>query len=62
MTDGGLDKNFTSSDKSNIHFSGALRYDGGDFLFVQQKGIRQVMTHFILQAVIKPASSVRSQR
>ncbi|MEC7191699.1 MAG: ribonuclease P protein component, partial [Pseudomonadota bacterium] len=27
-----------------------------DFLFVQQKGVRQVMTHFILQAAVKPAS------
>ena len=50
MTDGGLDKiNFTSEIKSQMHLSGALR-QRRDFLFVQQKGVRQVMTHFILQA------------
>ena len=57
MTDGGLDKiNFTSENKSKIHLSGALR-QRRDFLFVQRKGVRQVMTHFILQAAIKPAST-----
>ena len=56
MTDGGLDKiNITSEDKSQVHLSGALRRRR-DFLFVQQKGVRQVMTHFILQAAVKPAS------
>ena len=58
MTDGGLDKiNITSEDKSQVHLSGALRRRR-DFLFVQQKGVRQVMTHFILQAAVKPASTV----
>ena len=58
MTDGGLDKiNFTSENKSKIHLSGALR-KRRDFLFVQQEGVRQVMTHFILQAAVKPASTV----
>ena len=58
MTDGGLDKiNFTSENKSKIHLSGALR-QRRDFLFVQRKGVRQVMTHFILQAAVKPASTV----
>ena len=57
MTDGGLDKiNFTSENKSKIHLCGALR-QRRDFLFVQQKGVRQVMTHFILQAAVKPAST-----
>ena len=57
MTDGGLDKiNFTSDNKSQMHLSGALR-QRRDFLFVQQKGVRQVMTHFILQAAVKPAST-----
>ena len=57
MTDGGLDKiNFTSENKSKIHLSGALR-QRRDFLFVQRKGVRQVMTHFILQAAVKPAST-----
>ena len=58
MTDGGLDKiNITSENKSQMHLSGALR-QRRDFLFVQQKGVRQVMTHFILQAAVKPASPV----
>ena len=57
MTDGGLDKiNFTSENKSQMYLSGALR-QRRDFLFVQQKGVRQVMTHFILQAAVKPAST-----
>lgn len=57
MTDGGLDKiNFTSENISQMHLSGALRWRR-DFLFVQQKGVRQVMTHFILQAAVKPAST-----
>ena len=57
MTDGGLDKiNFTSENKSQTHLSGALR-QRRDFLFVQQKGVRQVMTHFILQAAVNSASA-----
>ena len=57
MTDAGLDKlNFTSENKSQMHISGALR-QRRDFLFVQQKGVRQVMNHFILQAAVKPAST-----
>ena len=57
MTDGGLDKiNFSSENKSQMHLSGSLR-QRRDFLFVQQKGVRQVMTHFILQAAVKPAST-----
>ena len=57
MTDGGLDKiNFESEEKSQMHLSGALRRRR-DFLFVQHKGVRQVMTHFILQAAVKPAST-----
>ena len=57
MTDGGLDKiNFTSENKSQVHLPGALR-QRRDFLFVQHKGVRQVMTHFILQAAVIPAST-----
>ena len=57
MTDGGLDKiNITSEHKSRRHLYGALR-QRRDFLFVQQKGVRQVMTHFILQAAVKPTST-----
>ena len=57
MTDGGLDKiNLTSEHKPQRHFSSALR-QRRDFLFVQHKGVRQVMTHFILQAAVKPAST-----
>ena len=57
MTDGGLDKiNPTSEHKPQRHFSSALR-QRRDFLFVQHKGVRQVMTHFILQAAVKPAST-----
>ena len=57
MTDGGLDKiNFTSENKPQRYLSGALR-QRRDFLFVQHKGVRQVMTHFILQAAVKPAST-----
>ena len=57
MTDGGLDKiNFTSEIKSQMHLSGALR-QRRDFLFVQQKGVRQMMTHFILQAAVKRGST-----
>jgi len=56
MTDAGLDNfNLTSENKSQRHLSGALR-QRRDFLFVQHKGVRQVMTHFILQAAVKPAS------
>ena len=57
MTDGGLDKiNFSSENKLQTHHSGSLR-QRRDFLFVQQKGVRQVMTHFILQAAVKPDST-----
>ena len=57
MTDGGLNKiNLTSENKSQVHLPGALR-QRRDFLFVQHKGVRQVMTHFILQAAVKPAST-----
>ncbi len=57
MTDGGLDKiSLTSENKSQRQLFGALR-QRRDFLFVQQKGVRQVMTHFILQAAVKPAST-----
>ena len=57
MTDGGLDKiNLTSENKSQRRLSGLLRRRR-DFLFVQHKGVRQVMTHFILQAAVKPAST-----
>ena len=58
MTDSGFDKiNLTLENKSQIQLFGALR-QRRDFLFVQQKGVRQVMTHFILQAAVKPASTV----
>ena len=57
MTDGGLDKiSLTSENKSQRQLFGALR-QRRDFLFVQQKGVRQGMTHFILQAAVKPAST-----
>ena len=57
MTDGGLDKiNLTSEHKPQRHLFRALR-KRQDFLFVQHKGVRQVMTHFILQAAVKPAST-----
>ena len=57
MTYGGLDKiNLTSENKSQRHLSYALR-QRRDFLFVQHKGVRQVMTHFILQAAVNPAST-----
>ena len=57
MTIGGLDKiNSKSENKPQRPLSGALRRRR-DFLFVQQKGVRQVMTHFILQAAVKPAST-----
>ena len=57
MTDGGFEKiNLTSENKPKSHHSSALR-QRRDFLFVQQKGVRQVMTHFILQAAVKPAST-----
>ena len=57
MTDGGLNKiNLTSENKLQVHLPGALR-QRRDFLFVQHKGVRQVMTHFILQAAVKPAST-----
>ena len=57
MTDSGFDKiNLTLENKSQSQLVGALR-QRRDFLFVQQKGVRQVMTHFILQAAVKPAST-----
>ena len=57
MTDSGFDKiNHTLENKSQSQLFGALR-KRRDFLFVQQKGVRQVMTHFILQAAVKPAST-----
>ncbi len=57
MTDSGFDKiNLTLENKSQSQLFGALR-QRRDFLFVQQKGVRQVMTHFILQAAVKPAST-----
>ena len=50
MTDGGLDKiDFTSEKKLPMNVSDVMR-QRSDFLFVQQNGVRQVMTHFILQA------------
>ena len=57
MTDSGLDKiNLTSKNESQRHLSGALR-QRRDFLFVQHKGVRQVMAHFILQAAVKSTST-----
>ena len=57
MTDSGFDRiNLTSENKSQGHLSCALR-QRRDFLFVQHKGVRQVMTHFILQAAVKPDST-----
>ena len=57
MTHGGLDNiNLTPENKSQRHLSGALR-QRRDFLFVQHEGVRQVMTHFILQAAVKPGST-----
>ena len=57
MTDGGLDKiNLASVHKPQRHLFRVLR-KRQDFLFVQHKGVRQVMTHFILQAAVKPAST-----
>jgi len=57
MTNSGFDKiNLTLENKLQSQLFGALR-QRRDFLFVQQKGVRQVMTHFILQAAVKPAST-----
>ena len=57
MTDSGFDKiNHTLENKTQSQLFGPLR-QRRDFLFVQQKGVRQVMTHFILQAAVKPAST-----
>ena len=57
MTDGSIDKiSFTSENNPQRHLSGALR-QRRDILVVQHKGVRQVMTHFILQAAGKPAST-----
>ena len=57
MTDGGLDKTILILEKKMPkHVTGELR-QRRDFLFVQHKGVRQVMTHFILQAAVKPAST-----
>ena len=56
MTVGGLDKAIlTPKNQSQKHISVALR-QRRDFLFVQQKGVSQAMTHFILQAAVKPTS------
>ena len=55
MTDGGLDKiNLISGKKSQSRLTGALR-QRRDFLYVQHKGVRQVMKHFILQAAVQPS-------
>ena len=55
MTDSGLDKiNLISGKKSQSRLSGALR-QRRDFLYVQHKGVRQVMKHFILQAAVQPS-------
>ena len=60
MTHGGLDKiNLKSEKKFEEHLFGALSRRR-DFLFVQKKGVRQVMSHFILQAAVQP-SSIASQ-
>ena len=57
MTNSGFDKiNLTLENKLQSQLFGPLR-QRRDFLFVQQKGVRQVMTHFILQAAVKPAST-----
>ena len=57
MTDGGLDRiNLTSENISQKHLSSVVR-QRRDFLFVQHKGVRQVMTHFILQAAVKSTST-----
>ena len=57
MTDGCLDKIILTSEKRlKRHVSGTLR-QRRDFLFVQHKGVRKVMTHFILQAAVQPSST-----
>ena len=57
MTVGGLDKAIlTPKNQSQKHISVALR-QRRDFLFVQHRGVRQVMTHFILQAAVQPSST-----
>ena len=57
MTNSGFDKiNLTLENKLQSQLFGPLR-QRRDFLFVQQKGVRQVMTHFILQAAVKPGST-----
>ena len=57
MTDGGLEKiNLKTENKLQRHLAGVLR-QRRDFLFVQHKGVRQVMTHFILQAALQPSST-----
>lgn len=57
MTDGGSDKIILISEKTlQRNVSVALR-QRRDFLFVQHNGVRQVMTHFILQAAVQPSST-----
>ena len=57
MTDGGLDKIILIPEKKlQRHIFGSLR-QRRDFLFVQHRGVRQVMPHFILQAAVQPSST-----
>mgnify|MGYP001192620963 FL=1 len=57
MTDSGLDKiNLKSKKRLPRHVCKTLQ-KRRDFLFVQHEGVRQVMTHFILQAAVKPPSA-----
>ena len=58
MTDSGLDKIIVIPEKKFWrHVSGAALRQRRDFLFVQNRGVRQVMTHFILQAAVQPTST-----
>ncbi len=57
MTDGGLDKIvLISGEKLKKRVPSSL-LKRRDFLFVQHKGLRQVMTHFILHAAVQPTST-----
>ena len=61
MIDSSLSKSFQSSDNPDGLLKVSVLRRRRDFLHVQKKGIRQVMPHFILQAVMSGSSSVRSE-
>tara|TARA_B100000900_G_scaffold350976_1_gene317848 strand:+ start:344 stop:775 length:432 start_codon:yes stop_codon:yes gene_type:complete len=59
MTNSSSNKNNFLPSKHNGLLQGKVLCNRRDFLHVQNKGVRQVMPHFIIQAAMSQPSSVR---